>query len=246
MRLQDRVAIITGAASGIGRATAQRFAAEGAAVVIADINCDGGKACAAEISAAGGRAVFVETDVSRERDLRQMIDMTLRTYGGLDILHNNAFWNQPGSALEVTAATWQRTLAVTLTPVWQASKLAIPHLLKSEAGVILNTASVHSIVGLKDSAAYQAAKGGVLSLTRAMSLELAPKVRVIAILPGAIATPATKDVPAAEHEKFLAQVPLARSGQPEEIASVAAFLASDEASYITGTGIVVDGGYTTR
>ena len=246
MRLEGRVAIITGAASGIGRATAHRFAAEGAAVVIADINVAGGIACAEEINAAGGKASFIETDVSQEDDLRNLIDATVRTYGQLDILHNNAFWNQAGSAVDASAEAWQRTLAVTLTAVWQASKLAIPHLLRSEAGVILNTASVHSIVGLAGSAAYQAAKGGVLSLTRAMSLELAPKVRVIAILPGAIATPATKDTPAEVHEKFLAQVPLARSGQPEEIASVAAFLASDEASYITGTGIVVDGGYTTR
>ena len=133
-----------------------------------------------------------------------------------------------------------------MTAVWQGSKLAIPHLLESQAGVILNTASVHSIVGLAGSAAYQAAKGGVLSLTRAMSLELAPKVRVVAILPGAIETPATKDVPADAHAEFVNQVPMGRMGQPEEIASVAAFLASNEASYITGAGIVVDGGYTTR
>lgn len=246
MRLKSRVAIITGAASGIGRATAHRFAAEGAAVVIADINREGGNACAEEITAAGGNAIFSETDVSRERDLRGMIDTTLLTFGRLDILYNNAFWNQPGSALDVTAEGWQRTHAVTLTAVWQASKLAIPHLLKSEAGVILNTASVHSIVGLAGSAAYQAAKGGVLSLTRALSLELAPKVRVVAILPGAIQTPATDAVPADEHNEFLSQVPMARPGQPEEIASVAAFLASADASYITGTGIVVDGGYTTR
>ncbi|MCY3780927.1 MAG: SDR family NAD(P)-dependent oxidoreductase [Chloroflexi bacterium] len=246
MRLQDRVAIITGAASGIGRATALRFAREGAAVVVADIDRDGGNACVQEISVAGGRAIFVETDVSRELDLRNMVDAAIKTYAGLDILHNNAFWNGPGAALDVTKEAWQRTLAVTLTAVWQGSKLAIPHLLESPAGVILNTASVHSIVGLAGSAAYQAAKGGVLSLTRAMSLELAPKVRVIAILPGAIETPATQDVPADAHAEFVSQVPLERMGQAEEVASVAAFLASDDASYITGTGIVVDGGYTTR
>lgn len=246
MRLQSRVAIITGAASGIGRATALRFAKEGAAVVIADINRDGGVACAEEIIADGGRAIFSETDVSREADLRNMVDAAIQTYGQLDILHNNAFRSVAGAALDISAEAWQGTLAVTLTPVWQASKLAIPHLLKSPAGVILNTASVHSIVGLAGSAAYQAAKGGVLSLTRALSLELAPRVRVVAILPGAIETPATKDVPVDAHADFLSQVPLERMGQPEEIASVAAFLASDEASYITGAGIVVDGGYTTR
>jgi len=246
MRLRDRVAIITGAASGIGRATAQRFAREGAAVVIADINRSGGGACAEEIMASGGNAIFIETDVREEVDLRRMVEAAVETYGGLDILHNNAFWNAPGTAQDVTEADWQRTLAVTLTAVWQGSKLAIPHLLESQAGVILNTASVHSIVGLAGSAAYQAAKGGVLSLTRAMSLELAPKVRVVAILPGAIETPATKDVPADAHAEFVNQVPMGRMGQPEEIASLAAFLASDEASYITGAGIVVDGGYTTR
>ena len=246
MRLRDRVAIITGAASGIGRATAQRFAREGAAVVIADINRSGGGACAQEIRSAGGNAAFVETDVSEEGDLRRMVEAAVETYGGLDILHNNAFWNAPGAAQDVTEADWQRTLAVTLTAVWQGSKLAIPHLLESQAGVILNTASVHSIVGLAGSAAYQAAKGGVLSLTRAMSLELPPRVRVVAILPGAIETPATMDVPADAHAEFVSQVPMGRMGQPEEIASLAAFLASDEASYITGAGIVVDGGYTTR
>lgn len=246
MRLRNRVAIITGAASGIGRATAIRFAREGAAVVIADVNRAGGEACANEILADGGRATFVETDVRQERDLRGMIDTALQTYGGLDILHNNAFWNAPGSAQDVSEADWHGTLAVTLTAVWQGSKLAIPHLLRSGKGVILNTASVHSIVGLTGSAAYQAAKGGVLSLTRAMSLELAPNVRVVAILPGAIETPATMDVPADAHADFVSQVPMGRMGRAEEIASVAAFLASDDASYITGTGIVVDGGYTTR
>lgn len=246
MRLQDRVAIITGAASGIGRATALRFAREGAAVVIADINRSGGDACARAIEAAGGKAIFIETDVRLELDLRRMVEAAVETYGRLDILHNNAFWNAPGSARDVTTADWQRTLAVTLTAVWQGSKLAIPHLLESRAGVILNTASVHSIVGLAGSAAYQAAKGGVLSLTRAMSLELAPQVRVVAILPGAIETPATQDTPADAHAAFISQVPMGRMGQPEEIASLAAFLASDEASYITGAGIVVDGGYTTR
>lgn len=246
MRLKGRVAIITGAASGIGAATARRFAREGASVVIADVNQRGGEDCASEIVADGGVASFVKTDVRHERDLRRMVDAALQSYGGLDILHNNAFWNAPGSAREASAADWQATLAVTLTAVWQGSKLAIPHLLESGAGVILNTASVHSIVGLTGSAAYQAAKGGVLSLTRAMSLELAPRVRVNAILPGAIETPATKDTPADAHEAFLSQVPMGRMGRADEIASAAAFLASDEASYITGAGIVVDGGYTTR
>ncbi|MCY4069929.1 MAG: SDR family NAD(P)-dependent oxidoreductase [Chloroflexi bacterium] len=246
MRLEGRVAIITGAASGIGRATALRFAREGAHVLIADIDVARGKDCAGEIRSSGGEARFVEADVSLESDLNRMIDCAVTAYGGLDILHNNAFWARGATALETTADDWQRTLDVTLRPIWQASKLAIPHLLKSKAGVILNTASVHSIVGLTGSAAYQASKGGVLSLTRALSLELAPQIRVVAILPGTIDTPANLEVPEEVHEAFLQKVPLLRRGQPEEIASVAAFLASDDASYITGTGIVVDGGYTTH
>lgn len=246
MRLEGRVAIITGAASGIGRATALRFAQEGAKVVIADIDISRGKDCAEEIRSSGGEARFVEADVSLESDLIRMIDCAATAYGGLDILHNNAFWARGATALETTADDWQRTIDVTLRPVWQASKLAIPLLLKSKAGVIVNTASVHSIVGLTGSAAYQASKGGVLSLTRALSLELAPRIRVVAILPGTIDTPANEQVPEDVHEAFLQKVPLARRGQPEEIASVAAFLASDDAGYITGAGIVVDGGYTTH
>lgn len=244
MRLEGRVAIITGAASGIGKATAARFAREGAAVVIADINVDGGIAAAEAIAAVGGVATFVKADVSQKQDLANMINCAVDSYGSLDILHNNAFWNRGAAALEAREDDWQRTLDVTLKPIWQASQLAIPHLMKSRAGVILNTASVHSIVGLTGSIAYQAAKGGALSLTRALSLELAPGIRVNAILPGSIDTAANDSVPADVHEEFLRQVPLARRGRPEEIASVAAFLASDDASYITGAGIVVDGGYT--
>lgn len=244
MRLEGRVAIITGAASGIGKATAVRFAREGAAVVIADINVDGGVAAADFITAAGGKATFVKTDVSQRQDLANMINCAVDRYAGLDILHNNAFWNRGAAALEAREEDWQRTLDVTLKPIWQASQLATPHLMKSRAGAILNTASVHSIVGFPGTIAYQAAKGGVLSLTRALSLELAPSIRVNAILPGSIDTPVNASAPAAVHEAFLRLVPLARRGKPEEIASVAAFLASDDASYITGAGIVVDGGYT--
>lgn len=246
MKLAGRTAIITGAASGIGKATAMRFAAEGANVVIADINAEAGQDCATAINAQDRQAIFVETDVSQPADLQNLIALTLQSFGGIDILHNNAFWNEPATALEAREEAWQRTLDVNLSAAWRASKLAIPHLRASGVGVILNTASIHSIVGLTGSAAYQASKGGLLSLTRALSLELAPDIRVNAILPGAIDTPATQHVPAAEHAKFLSQVPLRRAGKPEEIASVAAFLASDEASYITGAAIVVDGGYTTR
>ena len=246
MRLQGKVAIVTGAASGIGRAAALRFAQEGAKVVVADINVAGASACAEEIHRQGGTAFFVGTDVARDADLQAMIQAAVTTYGGLDILHNNAYWTEARTAEETTLENWQRTLDVTLRAVWLASKYATPHMLARGGGVIINTASVHSIVGVPGYAAYQAAKGGVLSLTPALALELAPSIRVVAILPGAIDTPAVRISSDLTVDKLLADIPMQRLGKPEEIAATAAFLASSDAAYITGTGIVVDGGYTTR
>lgn len=245
MRLAGKVAVITGAASGIGRATAIRFAQEGAQVVVADINRQGGEVTVEQIKSQGGQAVFIETDVGREADLEQMVIFAVATYGGLDILHNNAYWTEAKLALETTLENWQRTLDVTLRPAFLASKLAAPQLRARGGGVILNTASVQSVVGVPGYAAYQAAKGGMLSLTRALALELvSDNIRVVAILPGAIDTPAVAVSDQTSIESVLADIPMKRLGRPEEIANVALFLASDEASYITGVGIVADGGYT--
>jgi NAD(P)-dependent dehydrogenase (short-subunit alcohol dehydrogenase family) len=244
MRLPDKVAIITGAASGIGRASALRFAQEGARVVVADINPNGADVVDA-IRQAGGAATFVQTDVGQDEEIRAMIEAAVRTYGGLDILFNNAYWTEARTAQETTVENWQRTLDVSLRAVFLGAKYATPHLRASGGGVILNTASVHSIVGLPGYAAYQAAKGGMLSLTRALAMELAPEIRVVAILPGAIDTPAVRISADLSVDHLLVNIPLKRLGKPEEIASTALFLASDEGAYITGTGIVVDGGYTT-
>jgi NAD(P)-dependent dehydrogenase (short-subunit alcohol dehydrogenase family) len=245
MRLADKVAIITGAASGIGRATALRFAQEGARVVVADINAAGGEQTVEQVKRKGGEAAFIATDVGQEADLEEMVAFAVNTYGGLDILHNNAYWTEAKPLLETTVDNWQHTLDVTLRPVFLASKLAVPHL-RVRGGVILNTASVHSIIGIRNFVAYQAAKGGVLSLTRALALELAPEIRVVAILPGPIDTPALGIDDKSAIGNLIAATPLRRLGQPEEIASLAAFLASAEAAYITGTGIVIDGGFTTQ
>ena len=245
MRLAGKVAIITGAASGIGRATAIRFAQEGAQIVVADINQVGGQATVEQIKRKEGQATFIATDVGQEADLQRMIELAVTTYGGLDVLYNNAYWTEAKIALETTLENWQRTLDVTLRSVFLASKLAIPHLRARGGGVILNTASVHSIVGVRSYAAYQAAKGGVLSLTRALALELAPEIRVVAIMPGAIDTPAVAIDDKSSINTLIASIPMKRLGRPEEIANLALFLASDEASYITGTGVIADGGYTT-
>ncbi len=247
MRLENKVAIITGAASGIGKATAKRFAKEGARVVIADINQDGGKNCVNQILEAGGQAIFSQTDVSDESALQEMVELAVGTYGKLDILHNNAYWTDAKPVLETTVGNWQKTLDVTLRPVYLASKYAIPHLRANGGGVILNTASVQSLVGVPGYLAYQAAKGGILSLTRALSLEVLPEIRVVAILPGAINTEAVdiSDDPSYLEELLNNKIPMKRLGTTDEVANVALFLASDEASYITGTGITVDGGFTT-
>ncbi len=248
MRLTGKVAIITGAASGIGRATAQRFAQEGAKVVVADIDRHAGEETVAEIERAGDAAAFVHTDVADETALQAMIEFAVSTYGGLDILHNNAYWTIAQTAEETTTENWQRTLDVTLRPVWLATKFAIPHLRARGGGVVLNTGSVHGIVGLTGYIAYQASKGAMMALTRSLALELAPDIRVVSVLPGAIDTPAVRisDEESSSLDSFIEKIPLKRLGTPEEIANVALFCASDEASYLTGTSIVVDGGYTTH
>jgi NAD(P)-dependent dehydrogenase (short-subunit alcohol dehydrogenase family) len=246
MRLTGKVAIITGGASGIGRATVLRFVQEGARVIVADINQEQGEAVAAEARDQGGQATFVRTDVSQEAELENLFSATIDTYGGLDILHNNAYWTEARTAAETTLDNWQRTIDVTLRAVFLGSKLATPHLRARGGGVIINTASVHSVVGFPGYAAYQAAKGGVLSLTRAFALELAPEIRVVAILPGAIDTPAVRINEDLDLTDFLKDVPLGRLGKPEEIAATAAFVASDDGGYITGAGFLVDGGLTAR
>jgi NAD(P)-dependent dehydrogenase (short-subunit alcohol dehydrogenase family) len=248
MRLAEKIAIITGAASGIGKATALRFAQEGAKVVVADINEQGAQETVNRIVSNGGQAQCVVTDVGKETDLQRMIDFTVATYGGLDILHNNAYWTEAKTGLETTVENWQRTLDVSLRPCWLASKMAVPHMRARGKGVILNTASVQSVIGVPGYLAYQAAKGGMMSVTRALAMELAPDIRVVAIMPGAINTPAVaiSDEESVSLESLLRDIPMKRLGEPEEIANVAVFLASDEASYITGTGIMADGGYSTH
>lgn len=242
--LQDKVALITGAASGIGRATAQLFGREGARVVLADINALGGEAAAEGIRAAGGDAHFVRTDVGQMAEVQALVQATLDRYGRLDILHSNAYAHRLGNALEISEADWDWTMNVSLKATWMLARHALPSLLAGGGGVIVITGSVHALRGYANHAAYQAAKGGLLALTRSLAVDFAPSVRVNTILPGAVVTGAWAGVSESQMARVAEMCPLKRNAAPEEVAQVALFLASPMSSYMTGASVVVDGGLT--
>lgn len=249
MRLSGKTAIVTGGSMGIGRAIAERFAREGARVVLASRNAEMGEAVAAAIRAVGGEAGFVRTDVSDEEQVRALVEATLARYGGLDILVNNAGIAAPwGSVTDVSYADWRQVLATNLDSIFLCSKHAIPALIARGGGSIVNLSSVlgHGVV--RGFPAYCASKGGLELLTRQMALEYARhNVRVNAIAPGFIATPMFETGHPEEEKVLIArQHPLGRVGRPEEVANAALFLASDEASFITGATLVVDGGLLTQ
>lgn len=250
MLLQGKVAIITGASSGIGRASALLFAQEGAKVVLADIQDEPGEQVAQQIRENGGEALYVHTDVTKPGDAQRLVETTVEAYGRIDVLFNNAGIAVFKAAAETTEDEWDRVLGVNLKGVWLCSKSAIPQLQRQGGGVIINTASVHSqATGLKI-AAYAASKGGVLQLTKSMALDYArDNIRVNCLFPGAIETPlmrsnlrAVNPNEAEEYQKTAAHEPLGRVGQPEEIAKAAVFLASDYATFVTGAPLIVDGG----
>jgi meso-butanediol dehydrogenase/(S,S)-butanediol dehydrogenase/diacetyl reductase len=268
-RFDGKVALITGAASGIGAATARRFAREGARVVIADINEAGAKQVAEDIDRAGGVAIAVRADVSDPREVEAMIGRAVEAFGRLDVLYNNATLMEVGPIAHLTLEGWNRTLAVNLTGVFLGMKQALPVMRKQGGGAIVNTASISGLAGDYGLAAYNAAKAGVVNLTRTAALEFARyRIRVNCVCPGGVETPllgsmlgdnepvphwittpgpAGRSVPSAEErrrfrERFEKAHPLGRLATPDEIASVACFLASDDASFITGAAIVADGG----
>jgi len=250
MRLQDKVAIITGAGSGMGRATAILFAAEGAKVVIADWSTEGGEETAKAIRKAGGEATFVEVDVSKAADAEKMVKVAVEKYGKIDILYNNAGIEGPiARTADLSEEDWDRVVAVDLKGVFLGSKYAIPEMIRGGGGVIINTASTSALIATRNMPAYCAAKGGVVSLARTMAVEYArDNIRVNCICPGGTRTPmfyrGTKGRADLE-EKFVRYVPMGKFGEPEDIAQAALFLASDESSrFITGTTLVVDGGQT--
>jgi NAD(P)-dependent dehydrogenase (short-subunit alcohol dehydrogenase family) len=242
--LQDKVALITGAASGIGRATAQLFAAQGARVAVADINEAGGQGTVDGIRAAGGDAFFCRADVGRMAEVEALVAATRERYGRLDVLHSNAYAHKLGNAVELAEADWDWTLNVTLKATWMLAHHALPIMLAGGGGSIVITGSVHAIRGYANHAAYDAAKGGLLGLTRSLAMDFAPTVRVNTILPGAVVTGAWTGATEERMARVAATCPLKRNAAPEELAQVALFLASDMSSFMTGASVVVDGGLT--
>ncbi|RKU09812.1 short-chain dehydrogenase [Candidatus Poribacteria bacterium] len=247
MRLKDKVAIITGAASGIGKATAKLFAEHGAKVVVADIDKDGGNQTVAKIHNAGNEAIYVQTDVTIKADTEQMVAQTVKTYGKLDILFNNAGIAMRLPVAELPEDDWHHCLNVNLTGVFLCAKAAIPAMQQNGGGSIINMSSIFGIVGADVRAAYVASKGAVTNLTRGMALDYAQdNIRVNCICPGFVETPLVAGVVRTpeEYQKLADKHPLRRLGQPEEIAYGALYLASDESAFVTGIALPIDGGYT--
>lgn len=242
MLLAEKVVLITGAGSGIGRATANLFAREGARVVVADIKADSGQNTTDSIRAAGGDALFVQGDVSKLDDVEAMVRTGIDRYGRLDIVHSNAATYAMGTATELSEEEWDLTIDASLKATWMLARCAMPQMLAQGKGVFVITGSVHAVRGYADYTAYQAAKGGLFALTRALAADYAPNIRVNSILPGAVVTGLWDPISEEDREKIAQMCPLRRNGSPEEIAQAALFLASDMSSYMTGSHVVVDGG----
>jgi NAD(P)-dependent dehydrogenase (short-subunit alcohol dehydrogenase family) len=254
MRLKNKVALITGAGSGIGRATAILFAKEGAKVVVVCRTSSTGEETVKIIRKNNrGEALFIQADVSKTSDVKRMIENTVNNYGKLDILFNNAGINMRIPITEMDEEAWNKIIDINLKGVFLGCKYAIPVMIKQGGGVIINTASTFGFVGAPYHSAYCASKGGVAAFTRALALELAPyKIRVNCICPGTIETPLVKQIweksgkPEEMRESRLKLHPIGRLGKPEDVANAALFLASDDSSFITGTALFVDGGYTAQ
>lgn len=248
-RLDRKVGLVTGGGSGIGRATCRLFAEEGARVAVVDFDEAAGRRTVSEIESSGGAAFFVGADVSCPRDVQAMISATIADSARIDILFNNAGVEGPSAKFEnYPEEAWERVIAVDLTSVYLGIKYVLPHMLAQGGGVILSTASVAGLVGFPGSAAYSAAKAGVINITRVAALEYASKnIRVNCICPGIVDTPMVDRVVGKRPRGNVTRMePIGRLGSPEDIANAALFLASDESSFATGAPFIIDGGYVAR
>ncbi|TSD05134.1 MAG: short-chain dehydrogenase/reductase SDR [Parcubacteria group bacterium Athens0714_12] len=249
MRLKNKIAIITGAGSGIGRAIALSFIKEGAKLVIADWSEKGGEETIKLIKKLKGEAVFIKTDVSKSKDIEQMANTCLKKFGRVDILVNNAGIVRFGALHETLESDWDLVLNVNLKSVFLASKKIIPQMLKQSKGKIINMASIAGLVGFAQIGAYCASKGGIITLTKEMAVEYAPKkINVNCICPGVIKTAMTKDMISdpATKKGFETQTPYPRLGEPEDIAHAAVYLASDESDFVNGEALAIDGGWLAK
>jgi NAD(P)-dependent dehydrogenase (short-subunit alcohol dehydrogenase family) len=254
MRLKDKVAIITGGGSGIGRATCELFAEEGAKVIVADINTKGGKETVSIIKKAGGEAAFVKADISKEAEAKKLADAAVKKFGKLNILVNNAAAFIFGTVEQATNEDWDKILAVNVKGIAFCVKYAIPHLKKAGGGAIVNIGSISAMISQPACVPYNTSKSAVINLTRCLAMDLAPlNIRVNCVCPGVTLTPAflgyieQNQIKLDEAQKtFGALHLLKRLAQPREIAYGVLFLSSDEASFVTGTYLMVDGGYTAQ
>ncbi len=249
--LDGKTAVVTGAGSGIGRATAQRFAEEGVSVVIADIDTDSGHKTAKLIDDDGGEATFVEADVTDPASVEAMVDVAVDTYGGLDFAHNNAsILTSFEDVTDADEAAWDRLLDINLKGVWTCLRAELPVMVEHGGGAIVNTASESGLVGMPGLASYSASKHGVVGLTKTVALEYATRgVRINAIAPGPTETNIATNLKMADDVESLpfsmdamTEVPMDRGAKPAEMAGVVAFLCSEDASYVTGHTVPVDGG----
>lgn len=246
MRFQGKSIVVTGGASGIGEATTKQFAAEGANVVIADVNPDG-QAVAQQISQETQRDIsFVQADVSKMEDADRLIQETLRQHGQLDILHNNAGILVVGDVTTISEADWDRCIDINLKSIYLVSRYAIPAMQQTGGGVIINTASTAGMSGGGGYSVYGASKAAIILLTQCMALDFAKhNIRVNAVCPGPTATPMIVSSDADQQstlDRWAAELPIGRAGEPEDTAKAVAYLASDDASFVTGSAFVVDGG----
>jgi NAD(P)-dependent dehydrogenase (short-subunit alcohol dehydrogenase family) len=252
MRLADKVAIITGSAGGMGRVAAELFASEGASIVVTDVAVQEGEETVSAIRDAGGNAIFVQTNVAVEEEVRHMVNVAAETFGHVDILYNNAgiMPGDDGSVTDITEVTWDRIMDINLKSAFLCSKYTIPHMMKQGKGSIINVASFVAFMGCTvPQDAYTASKGGMLSLTKSFAVQYGMHgIRCNAICPGPIETPLLRILWTSEEARNLRldRIPLGRFGEAKDIVYMALYLASDESSWTTGAWLMVDGGISSN